>query len=183
MTDPAQAAARDEQMLKAEGRPELALPPVPPPVLGPGVLHSGPDGSPVPPAGELSWQGRVIDADGRAGRLDEVVGTGWVVLTAADPTPALTDDARSTLTRLGAVLVHVTAGAAPRGSRDDEVRVVRDVDGSLLPRLRAAGHEILVIRPDFYVFGAGTAVDDLPSLLTELIERLHLRQPAGHPAG
>ena len=57
LTDPAAAAARDEILLKADGRPEVALPPVPPPVLGVGVLAASADDTlltrrPAEPAGQ-----------------------------------------------------------------------------------------------------------------------------------
>ena len=68
LSDPAAAAARDEVMLKAEGRPEVALPPIPPAVLGPGVLADEPAGV----AGQLSPQGRVRTAAGVTGRFDQV---------------------------------------------------------------------------------------------------------------
>jgi flavoprotein hydroxylase len=183
MTDPVQAAARDELMLRAEGRPELALPPVPPPVLGPGVLHTGPDGSPLRPAGELGWQGRVADREGTAGRLDEVVGTGWIVLSAVDPSPWLTPPVRWILDELRAVVVHVTEDEHRDGVEDESVRVVTDLEARILPPMRAGGHDVLVIRPDFYIFGAGASVDALEPLLQELAELLRLRQPTSPTAG
>src|ERR1700760_2362769 len=72
LSDPAAAAARDEVMLKAEGRPEVALPPIPPAVLGPGVLADEPAGV----AGQLSPQGRVRTAAGVTGRFEQLGGGG-----------------------------------------------------------------------------------------------------------
>ncbi|MGH3275387.1 MAG: bifunctional 3-(3-hydroxy-phenyl)propionate/3-hydroxycinnamic acid hydroxylase [Streptosporangiaceae bacterium] len=172
LTDPADVAARDEVMLKADGRPELALPPVPPPVLGPGVLHAGADGTPTGLAGQLSPQGRVADASGTVGRFDEVIGTGFVVASTVDLSPILNGELRASLQRLDAHVVRfIEPGAAARPAGTD---VAVDVDDFYLPWLREAGYEVIVVRPDFYFFGAAGSAAELPALLRELLARLNL---------
>jgi 2-polyprenyl-6-methoxyphenol hydroxylase-like FAD-dependent oxidoreductase len=191
LTDPAAAAARDEVMLKAEGRPELALPAIPPPILGPGILNAGADGAPIAPAGQLSPQGLVAGPDGVARRFDEVIGTGFVILSLADLSGVLTEAARASLGRLGARVVRLAepgpaaepgtdyvvgadhvdqADRADRADRADQVAV--DVDGFYRRWLRAAGHEVIVIRPDFYIFGAAADAAQLPALLRDLLAQL-----------
>jgi 2-polyprenyl-6-methoxyphenol hydroxylase-like FAD-dependent oxidoreductase len=173
LTDPHEVATRDEVMLKAEGRPELALPPVPPPVLGRGVLHTGADGQLLAPAGELSPQARVANSAGRVGRFDEVIGGGFVVAGSVDLSAALTDDALEAVRRLGA---HVVQFVEPGSTAvvGEAVEVAVDVDDFYLPYLRAGGHEVIVVRPDFYLFGAAATAAGLPALLAELVERLRL---------
>ena len=176
LTDPAAAAARDEVMLKADGRPELALPSVPPPILGPGILNAGADGEPIAPAGELSPQGLVAGPDGMAGRFDQVIGTGFVIVSMADLSTVLNQEWRAALRRLGARVVRLAdPGAAGELRGQDQVAV--DVDGFYLSWLRAAGHEVIVIRPDFYFFGAAADAAQLPVLLRELFSQLGVVAP------
>jgi flavoprotein hydroxylase len=187
LTDPAAAAARDEVMLKAGGQPELALPAVPPPVLGPGILNAGADGEPIAPAGQLSPQGRVAGPDGVAGRFDQVIGTGFVIVSTADLSPVLDEARRAALRRLGARVVRLAEpGAAAelshqeQGDQVDQVAV--DLDGFYLPWLRAAGYEAIVVRPDFYFFGAVADAAQLPALLRQLSAQLGVASEPAAPA-
>lgn len=176
MSDPAQVAARDEAMLEADGRPEVALPPVPPPVLGPGILHSGPDGSPIGPAGQLSAQARVAVPDGAAGRLDQVIGTGFVVAATSDIAGTLSARQIQWLHRLGARLIRFIAP----GQRERSAPLIQDVidvDHFYLPHLAAAGHEAVIVRPDFYLFGAAASRDHATALVGDLLAKLAVREP------
>jgi 2-polyprenyl-6-methoxyphenol hydroxylase-like FAD-dependent oxidoreductase len=176
LTDPAAVEARDEAMLTAGGRPDLALPPVPPPVLGPGVLQTA-DGERVPgAAGTLAAQGRVALPGGAVGRFDQVIGTGFVVLSAVDLSNHLTRAALATVEELEVRLVQFVP---PAGPLPDAVTVAGDVDGFYLPYLAATGPEVVVVRPDFYLYGTGVGAD-LPALLAGLAERV---QGATHPVG
>ncbi|HVU92293.1 MAG TPA: bifunctional 3-(3-hydroxy-phenyl)propionate/3-hydroxycinnamic acid hydroxylase, partial [Jatrophihabitans sp.] len=128
LTDPDEVARRDEAMLKAEGRPELALPPVPPPVLGPGVLYTDASGAPVLSAGQLGRQGRVRRPGGDTARFDEVVGTGFVLLSTVPLDAVLDAGAAEALRALEAHVVQVVApGAAAAAGL---ATVVEDVDGT-----------------------------------------------------
>jgi flavoprotein hydroxylase len=167
LSDPAAAAARDEIMLKAEGRPEVALPPIPPPVLGPGVLAAEPSGG---VAGQLSPQGRVRTAAGTTGLFDQVVGTGFVVASGTDSAVALDGSQRDRLAELGA---HVVRFVPPGEEPGSEAELV-DEDTLYSTWLKAAGYEAVVIRPDFYVFGGVASVAGLPALLDDLFGKLAL---------
>jgi flavoprotein hydroxylase len=170
LSDPAAAAARDEIMLKAEGRPEVALPPIPPPVLGPGVLASDARASGPGVAGQLSPQGRVRTTDGAIGRFDQVVGQGFAVLSSTDVSFITEGHVHETLTQLGAhVLRLLPPDAEPAHG------AVTDVDGVYRPWLAAAGYEAVVIRPDYYVFGGVASAADLPELVGELFAALGLK--------
>lgn len=173
LTDPVEVAARDEIMLKGEGRPELVLPPVPPPVLGSGVLHTDSEGALLGPAGTLSRQARVANGAGTVGRFDEVIGTGFVIESAVDLSSLLSREVRASVRRLGANVVQF---AVPGDALDvpEGVTLAVDVDNTYLPYLRDGGHEVLVVRPDFYVFGAATTAAELPALLDHLLDQLGL---------
>ena len=173
LTDPNEVAARDEILLKAEGRPELALPAVPPPILGPGVVHTTASGETVRPGGELGLQARVTDQAGTTGLFDEVVGPGFVVASAVDLEPVLDADLLETLARLRAHLVRFVAPGTSLVSAGP-VTVLEDVDNQYLRWLAAGGHEVVVTRPDYYLFGAARSIDELPGLLAELAQKLGL---------
>ena len=179
LSDPAAAAARDEIMLKADGRPELALPPVPPPILGSGILHTGADEVPIGPAGQLSPQGLVADPDGVVGRFDQVIGTGFVVISTADLSGVLDEACRASLRRLGARVVRLVAPGTAEPLYQDQVAV--DVDDFYLPWLRAAGYEVIVVRPDFYFFGAAADAVQLPALLGDLFAQLDMASKPAAP--
>jgi flavoprotein hydroxylase len=176
LTDPAAVAARDEVMLKAEGRPEVALPPIPPPVLGPGVLATSTDGSPAGLAGQLSPQGRVAVPGGTTGRFDEVIGTGFVLAATVDLYPVLSDELWAGLRRIGARVVRFAASGEASGDGTGREQVAVDVDSFYLPWLREAGCEAIMVRPDFYFFGTAEKVADVPGLLQELFAKLGLTQ-------
>jgi 2-polyprenyl-6-methoxyphenol hydroxylase-like FAD-dependent oxidoreductase len=176
LTDPAAVAARDEAMLGAGGRPELALPPIPPPVLGPGVVHAADGETPVAPAGTLSGQGRVAAPDGTVGRFDQVIGTGFVVVSAVDLSGHPGEEVRAAVDTLGVRLVQLVRPAGPTAPG---VHVVADVDGFYGPWLAALGSDVVVVRPDFYIYGTGRAAD-LPALLAGLLDAV---RGAPHPVG
>jgi 2-polyprenyl-6-methoxyphenol hydroxylase-like FAD-dependent oxidoreductase len=139
MLDPHGAAARDQAFRSGA---------LPPPREMPGI---GRDGCFAPPpmgalAGERAVQG-VVEAGGRTGRFDDVVGRGFVLLLAAgNPHEVLDGELMAYVTDvLGGVVV----------SLDRSVRRgVRDADGALTAWLRDNGAGAALIRPDGYVFGS-----------------------------
>lgn len=156
--DPVAASARDAQ-LRASG----GVAPWPFPSLGPGCLYEGPDGV-TELAGTLAVQGNV-EAEGRVGRFDDVVGRGFVVISAAEPPDELLADGQLTaLERLGAQLVALGDGPGR----------VRDIDGQLTAWLESHGAAAVVVRPDYYVYGAVAATSDLTGLVNDLLERTAL---------
>lgn len=157
--DPEAAAERD-RMLRAAGPP----PPIELAPLTAGVLHQ-PIAEPDPLAGTLSVQG-VVERAGRQGRFDDVVGRGFQLIVAAgDPTGALSPHERNLLDMLGARIASLDP-AATHG--------VRDLDGRLTSWLSAHNAHAVVVRPDFYVFGAAASADGVPGLLKDLRTQLHL---------
>jgi flavoprotein hydroxylase len=169
-TDPAAAADRDVVMRatreRAAGRTQQQSPLQP---LTGGFLHRGADSAPVPPAGSLTPQARVARGS-ETGLFDDVVGLGFVLLTAEDPRRLLDAGALELLGALGAHLVHVLpAGARPERAGGD---AVVDVDGVYLPYLAETAALGVLVRPDFYVFGAARDRDGLGALVDDMRRQL-----------
>ena len=139
MLDPAEVAARNEQMRAALRDPALAVKPPPEPRLGDGGAYLSND----PHAGLLSVQGRVRYR-GREGLFDDVVGVGWqLLLRNVSNVPS---SAGTRLTRL------VVAAFGPGG---DTV----DVDGTYANWFARLKTDAILVRPDFYVFGTSSMAD------------------------
>jgi 2-polyprenyl-6-methoxyphenol hydroxylase-like FAD-dependent oxidoreductase len=164
ITDLVEAAKRDTALLDGAAQPPHF------PGLRGGVLHRDHTGAPVPPAGELFVQGRVA-YQGRSGRYDDVVGPGFQVMAwNHDPLGVLSDDQLRFLHAIDARIVEVTSRYRPSG---DVVDDLRGVYGSWFAEHLA---EAVVVRPDYYVFGAVADIAELPRLVDDL--RHHLR-PVG----
>ena len=155
--DPEAAAERDSMLRQAA--------PPPPPELAPlnaGVLHA-PGGDPL--AGSLSVQG-VVARDGREGRFDDVVGRGFQLIVAGgDPLELLSDEQRELVDALDVAVASLDPAAPP---------AVRDVDGRLTAWLSDHLAEVVLVRPDFYVFGSAASAADLPAMLDDLRSQLQM---------
>ncbi|MFJ5306903.1 bifunctional 3-(3-hydroxy-phenyl)propionate/3-hydroxycinnamic acid hydroxylase [Streptomyces sp. NPDC088350] len=160
VTDAAAAASRDASLLAGadtgRGRRNGAGT-----RLRTGLLYTGIGTAPVPPAGEVLPQGRVRH-EGVTGLLDEVVGTGPVLLGSADPGAALEEPRLAFLAALGTRVVHMVP-------TDTEVTpgAVVDVDGVYLPLLRAVRARFLLVRPDHHVYGAARTSRELRELVDQ----------------
>jgi 2-polyprenyl-6-methoxyphenol hydroxylase-like FAD-dependent oxidoreductase len=159
--DPEVAAQRDA-MFRADEAP----PPEPFPGLVAGALHRDERGELKPPAGALTPQGVVrIGAD--AGRFDDIVGSGWrVIINDQHAISSLGDRHRTVLAALAAVVVQV--GDVP----GDGVAV--DVDGTYRRWLGALDATAVVVRPDFYAFGAAATPHELATLIDDLGTQLEM---------
>lgn len=170
--DPEEAAARDARMTATGGDPASALPPMPEPVLGDGVLQEEPDGSRAPHVGHFTAQHRV-SRDGRTALLDDHTGPGFTLLT--DGAAELGADDREFLERIGAAVVPLH----PADATDLPPGGYLDAEGVYLPHLREKAHTAALIRPDAYLYGAATDAASLRTLLATL--RAQLRRTR-HPA-
>jgi len=153
--DPKAAEERDQRFR------EGWRPPMPDfPKLTSGVLHAGPDGTLRPPVGELALQARV-HIEGRADLLDALLPRGRFTLlsTVGNPLEAVDADRRSDLEALGIVSVHLGTGV--------------DVDGEYAKYFDAHKIEVMLVRPDFYVFAAGQW-QDVPTIVDDLRDQLKL---------
>ncbi len=161
ITDPDEAAARDERMkaeLEASG---YAPVPTDKASLGPGVWCSSAEH-----AGELSVQG-IVRSGEHCDRFDEVAGRGWRVIGFEhSPADALEPAQIAALKHLDARLV--TVGKV--GSQCD----VEDVDGTYGAWLNEINARYVVIRPDFYVAASADSPQALRRQLDEILGKLHL---------
>jgi 2-polyprenyl-6-methoxyphenol hydroxylase-like FAD-dependent oxidoreductase len=155
--DEAAAAERDRQMKAALTDPTLEPPAPDPPRLGPGVLFAEDEN-----AGLLSMQGRV-EANGTQGLFDDLLGYGWLIITtqtAAELARAIPGEDLALLAELGARTV--TIGSTAEAD-------VRDTDGRYGEWFQRLGADVVIIRPDFYIFSA-TVVTELKGALRALRE-------------
>lgn len=126
--DPEVAAARDAAFFEG-----TAGGPAPFPRLVSEALHDD------EAAGTVAPQGRVA-LEGRTGRGDDVVGSGFTVIGEATALVRLSEADRSLLTELRANILDLDA--------------TEDIDGAYHDLLRRTGASIAVTRPDHIVFGA-----------------------------
>jgi 2-polyprenyl-6-methoxyphenol hydroxylase-like FAD-dependent oxidoreductase len=154
ISDPAEAAARDQAMLAAAADPSTPPVELPAPRLGAGV-HDGADAD---PAGCLFPQAHVT-IGGRCCLLDEVTGTGFVLLTLdADPATLLDEGTAGFLGELDTALVAIDAHS--------------DRDGDYRAWFQAHSCSTALVRPDFYVFGTADSARGTRALVNRL--RTHL---------
>ena len=142
------------------------LPPMPDfPKLVAGIIDTGAEAAPGLP-GELALQGRVERAR-TTDLFDNLFAPrGFCVLsTVADPRSALPASQIAFLERIGTVFAYV---GAPGQAAADAV----DVDGTYRDYFARHGIEVVVNRPDFYVFGAARRLADLPALGGRLMRHL-----------
>nr|AXL06538.1 3-(3-hydroxyphenyl)propionate hydroxylase [uncultured bacterium] len=174
VTDPAAAAERDATVLAGRrgrtgpGTPDPAKP------LTAGLLHTPATGT---PAGAVMPQGRV-SAHGATGLFDEVVGRGFVLLTADDPSNVLDEDRRSFLRALDARVVRLSPPSTAAGDAGPDVTDIIDVDGFYQAYLDEHGATAVLVRPDYHVFGAANGPQNTAALLDDLRDRLAGPGPA-----
>jgi 2-polyprenyl-6-methoxyphenol hydroxylase-like FAD-dependent oxidoreductase len=152
----AEKAAERDAFLKAAGAD--AGPPIP--GLSGGILHRSADGALAAQAGELSPQGQVV-IDGRAGLLDDLVGFGFQLVTAQPVEEALGAERIARLDELGARRVVIDGSGLPGRATD--------VDGTYGDYFALHGSDTLLGRPDFYVFGLASGIDETVALVDDLL--------------
>ena len=111
---------------------------------------------------------------GRTGRYDDVIGPGFQLMAwNNDPLCVLPDDQVRFLHAIGARIVEVTNRYRPSGDIVDDLR---GVYGRWFAEHRA---EAVVVRPDYYVFGAVADIAELPRLVNDLRHHLGPTRPDG----
>lgn len=153
ITDPEKAKERDAELREIRDGQPIVIPRIP---LSEGVVRTD-DAL----AGTLSHQGRV-EYQGKTGFFDEVCANGCFVLlgTNGDPETALQPHAKEIWKRLGGKSVHVGSAQC------------RDLEGIYERWLAQAGIGVVLVRPDYYVFGSGASAADADRLVLELGTRL-----------
>ncbi|WFU91357.1 bifunctional 3-(3-hydroxy-phenyl)propionate/3-hydroxycinnamic acid hydroxylase (plasmid) [Rhizobium sp. CC1099] len=158
---------QEEARLRDEKFRSGWMPPMPDfPKLVEGILASPETGSPVYLNGTLSLQAPVLK-DGKRALFDEFFpSTRFVVIsTVANPASVLSQSRIDALERIGVWFVYV----GPEADAD-----IQDIDGAYGTYFRENNIEVLIQRPDFYVFGASEKLSDLGSLADDLLDQLHL---------
>jgi 2-polyprenyl-6-methoxyphenol hydroxylase-like FAD-dependent oxidoreductase len=149
--DPAEAAARDAAMIAAV-RETGPTPPLPTPANGPGLQREG-----DPLGGHLFLQGEVRKGNA-AGRFDDVVGRGWVLVSAAgDPAAHLDPEQAAWFESLGGICADVGPGGP-----------IQDVNGRYARWFGENGVGVVLQRPDFHVFGAAATIEGASALVGAL---------------
>jgi hypothetical protein len=144
ITDPAKAAARDARMM-ADWSTGMKPPAPPRPGLGPG-LHTGPAGS------LLARQGRVRLSGATPVLFDDAFGgPGGLIARSSGTLSGLAPEVRVSLRRHGIDLVAMTG--PPAG----DVTVIEDVDATYDGWLNDLDADVVLVRPDFHLYGAGRA--------------------------
>jgi len=150
--DPAAAAARDRRLLAARAA-GAAQDKIRFPGLEDGLLAE----RSLPGRGSLSRQG-VVESDAGRGRLDQVVGDGFVFLASAEVVAGLGSAVATALERAGVRVVALSAaGAVADGTVADETvanGTVADVGQTYQRWFAERGWSAVIVRPDFYVYGA-----------------------------
>jgi 3-(3-hydroxy-phenyl)propionate hydroxylase len=163
--DVAVADARNEEL-----RNGPADPPPADPTLTEGVLLRDANGELVKLAGELAPQGWVNYED-ETGRFDDVVGWGFhLVVRDADPATLLDESQLAFLEDI--------RGHAVGVSTEDTPGLALDITWAYERYFEANGLVAFLMRPDFYLFGTATALDQVPAMVDALREQLGYRQPA-----
>jgi 3-(3-hydroxy-phenyl)propionate hydroxylase/flavoprotein hydroxylase len=155
IADAREAAERDARMIPAARAAGLTTP-APSPRLGPGVWDSG-----SAAGGGLFLQARV-ERGGRAGRFDDVVGSGFALVSPhGDPAESLTFEQRAWFAGIGGVCAHVSPSGA-----------LRDAEGAYARWFAANGAAVALQRPDFAVFGTAKELAGAGGLVEALRARL-----------
>jgi 2-polyprenyl-6-methoxyphenol hydroxylase-like FAD-dependent oxidoreductase len=163
ISDPEEAARRDEAYLSG------SVPPLPPfPGLIDGLICAEQNSAHGGIAGLLSVHGQVQN-EGEVMRYDDVMPNGFhVIAVDADPDQYLDASSQAALARIGAQTIGITRDE----SRAVAGRILFDVSGKYAAFFDAHGAKAMIVRPDYYVFGAVGSLSDLPPLVGMLASRL-----------
>ena len=135
--------------------------------LGEGIWRTG-----DPQAGYLAVQGRVA-AGGAVGLFDDVIDhRGFVLLgVGKDPDLLLSPAVRTAWEQIGGISAQIGLNTP-----------IADIDGTYATWFAERGIGAAVFRPDFYVFGTATSIDDTDALVRDLVQRLGVLPRAVSPS-
>ncbi|MGC2963721.1 single-component resorcinol 4-hydroxylase [Paraburkholderia sp. GV068] len=171
ISDREEAARRDEAYLSGQ------VPPLPPfPGLTDGLICGEERDAGRSAAGLLSVHGQVRN-DGEELRYDDAIPNGFhVIALDVDPEQHLDAASMAMLVRIGARTIGITDDPAKTALG----RILFDVSGKYRQFFDEHGVKAIIVRPDYYVFGAVKTLSALPVLVTNLASQLSLTEaPAG----
>ncbi|ANS25294.1 3-(3-hydroxy-phenyl)propionate hydroxylase [Rhodococcus opacus] len=140
-----------------------------PPLLWPPTYPAGwftgisadPMGMPEGAVGRMIPQPRAANVQGLIGPLDDLLGSGFVVLgDNVDPVTVLSPAEKTAWDAIGVRYIAVRAADQATEGPDDVV----DIDGTLLAWLRRYGARVVVVRPDRFVAAADSTGLSIPAL-------------------
>jgi len=154
VTDPEEAAARDARMLAAQMQSGPPRGGQPPSRIGPGLGFASDAFS-----GQLFIQGRV-ESEGRTGLLDDIAGNRFLLIgCGADPFPRLSEASRRVLDGIGGRAIAIDGNFV-------------DVDGTYSAWFAANQRRVVLVRPDFYVYGSSPSIEESDRLVVALRHQL-----------
>jgi 2-polyprenyl-6-methoxyphenol hydroxylase-like FAD-dependent oxidoreductase len=162
--DPEKVRARDAQLMalqaaRQSGQAPAQLIAFRVPGFADGFLAKTRQGA-APGAGRAFPQA-TVRCNGQTGLFDDVVGRGFLIVSrAGDPEMRLSPLDRQFWAKLGGGLVSLGAHG------------IQDETGTYISLMDELGCDVLIKRPDNYIFGACSRLGDLPSLIAEMREQL-----------
>lgn len=168
--DPDVAKGRDAQWLSRKDR-EIETPDFP--SIEKGFLSSLAGVPNAELAGKPGLQARVRDGAGAAGLLDDLLGPGFALLVGGAEPPTLSAKARRLLDGIdGSVAWIQPKGAESSQGSAPGLRRFDDVDGRYAAWFERHGCDAVLVRPDHFVYGAGSGPEAASHLLEDLAEKL-----------
>jgi 2-polyprenyl-6-methoxyphenol hydroxylase-like FAD-dependent oxidoreductase len=156
ITDPVEAAKRDDAILSGKAPPIPAFP-----QLTCGLLARAEGGALLEPAGQLSFQG-VVSSDGEELRLDDVTGSGWrLIALDAGAKESLSDAHLAFAEKIGLKFITL--------DRHSRLVDVNDAHRTFMSQWDAKG---LLVRPDFYIFSVARSIEDFGRIFDDLQQQL-----------
>ena len=160
ISDPEEANMRDQGMLAAReaqvGLPQISFPP------GPGFFLEG-----DPLAGQMFMQREVVH-NGKRGWFDDLVGTGFrLISTAGDPARYLAPDDLAFFRSIGGLCVSLSSSA------DEHADQVIDITGAYTEWFAANNCAVVLVRPDWMIYGSAPDLAGAGKLVRSLREQLH----------
>lgn len=148
--DEDKAKERDERMIAGEADPMKVMPAPAPPILGDGVSDLSTGAQELARATSPQFD---LIIDGQQSAQDDALGTGWSVFARNGALSGLSDGARQVLDVLDATVVSID------GSDSADGVLQAQLAGPFAGLLDGAGIDVLVVRPDFYVYGSSPAAE------------------------
>jgi 2-polyprenyl-6-methoxyphenol hydroxylase-like FAD-dependent oxidoreductase len=161
--DPVKVASRDELLLGLKtSKAKYGLIGYRPVGVAPGFFATSDAISKG--AGEVFVQGTIVQ-EGHSLRFDDAAGPNFVAISrSGDPRAALSDEQARFWEQIGGRSFQL--GAAGNGAQ------LVDVDGDYGRAMDAYGCDVIVRRPDHYIFGTARSIADLPRLIDNIRDQL-----------
>lgn len=138
------------------------------PPLTQGILASSPNGDRHPTVGQMFIQPQVLNDKRELVLLDRILGNSWAILGLnPDYLNFIDPEFRAFLTSLSTKFIYVAAGDDNLIECTNGMESIKDTSGQITDWLTKQQGEIVIIRPDRYVFGVGDR-HEIDSLVNQL---------------